>query len=192
MILSPECPADEELEDEKFLSLYQEATDLYGLIHSRYILTPRGLALMRERMFQGRFGQCPRVFCQAQNTVPIGLSDDLKVSRVKIFCPKCGDVYVPKKKCADVDGAYFGSAFPHILLYTYPDLSPEPPKLGFEAKIYGFKLHKKAETKQLSLPEEKPAPGKENEELQVKEVPEKGKKSKGKKGKKGGPLASNN
>eukprot|EP01017_Pseudomicrothorax_dubius_P025157 TRINITY_DN2684_c0_g1_i10.p1 TRINITY_DN2684_c0_g1~~TRINITY_DN2684_c0_g1_i10.p1 ORF type:complete len:134 (+),score=21.69 TRINITY_DN2684_c0_g1_i10:589-990(+) len=73
---------------------------------------------MRERMFQGRFGQCPRVFCQAQNTVPIGLSDDLKVSRVKIFCPKCGDVYVPKKKCADVDGAYFGSAFPHILLYV--------------------------------------------------------------------------
>jgi len=43
MILDPECPDDEELEDEKFLDLYQEAIDLYGLIHARYILTPKGI-----------------------------------------------------------------------------------------------------------------------------------------------------
>lgn len=30
MILDPEVPDDEELEDEKFLDLYQEAIDLYG------------------------------------------------------------------------------------------------------------------------------------------------------------------
>lgn len=64
MILSPECPDDEDLEDEKFLEIYQEATDLYGLIHSRFILTPRGLAMMREKYLLGKFGVCPRVLCE--------------------------------------------------------------------------------------------------------------------------------
>ena len=64
MILSPECPDDEDLEDEKFLEIYQEATDLYGLIHARFILTPRGLAMMREKYLLGKFGACPRVLCE--------------------------------------------------------------------------------------------------------------------------------
>ena len=42
MILDPECPDDDDLEDEKFMEVYQEASDLYGLIHARYILSPRG------------------------------------------------------------------------------------------------------------------------------------------------------
>ena len=42
MILYPESPDDEELEDQRFLDLYQEAIDLYGLIHARYIITPKG------------------------------------------------------------------------------------------------------------------------------------------------------
>ncbi|MCB0368985.1 MAG: hypothetical protein KDD45_05900 [Bdellovibrionales bacterium] len=31
----------------RYLSIYQEATDIYGLIHARYIVTPKGLAIMR-------------------------------------------------------------------------------------------------------------------------------------------------
>ena len=44
MILSPLAPNEEDLNDEHFLELNQEASDLYGLIHSRYIHTPKGLA----------------------------------------------------------------------------------------------------------------------------------------------------
>ena len=44
------------------------------------------------------------------------MSENLKQARVKVYCPKCEDVYVPKKKYSDIDGAYFGSSFPHILL----------------------------------------------------------------------------
>ena len=42
MVLNPECPDDDDLEDEKFMQIYTEASNLYGLIHARYILTPRG------------------------------------------------------------------------------------------------------------------------------------------------------
>ena len=71
---------------------------------------------MRERYLAGRFGTCPRIMCEKQNALPIGISEDLKIARVKIFCPRCRDIYSPKKKSADADGAYFGTSFPHLLL----------------------------------------------------------------------------
>lgn len=89
---------------------------MYGLIHARFIQTPIGLAMMREKYLTGKFGECPRVMCENQNTIPVGLSTDTKLSRVKVYCPRCRDIYNPKKKFADVDGAFFGQSFPHLLL----------------------------------------------------------------------------
>mmetsp|Transcript_60811 Transcript_60811/g.69500 ORF Transcript_60811/g.69500 Transcript_60811/m.69500 type:complete len:252 (+) Transcript_60811:49-804(+) len=143
MILSPEAPEDDDLQDERFIEIYQEATDLYGLIHARFILSPRGLAIMREKYQSGRFGFCPRVMCERQNVLPVGMSEDLRTSRVKVFCPKCEDVYIPKQKYADVDGAYFGCSFPHILLQTYPDLIPAMLTSQYIPRIYGFRIYKK-------------------------------------------------
>jgi hypothetical protein len=37
MILSPYAPNEEDLNDENFLELNQEASDLYGLIHKRFV-----------------------------------------------------------------------------------------------------------------------------------------------------------
>lgn len=116
MILSAETPDDDDLEDERFLEIYQEATDLYGLIHARFILTSKGLMLMKEKYVQGKFGACPRVLCERQHVLPVGMSEELRTSRVKVYCPRCQDVYIPKKKCPDVDGAYFGCSFPSIFL----------------------------------------------------------------------------
>ena len=141
--MDPESPGDEELEDQRFIDVYQEAMDLYGLIHHRFIQSPKGLALMREKFLNGVFGVCPRVLCGGQQVFPIGLSENIRHSKVRIYCPKCEDVYTPKKKCSDVDGAYFGSSFPHILLKTYPDLIPNELPVQFIPRIYGFKLHNK-------------------------------------------------
>ncbi len=101
---------------QSFMDTYQEASDLYGLVHARFIISPRGLAIMREKFLLGVFGVCPRVLCERQCVLPVGMSEELRTSRVKVYCPRCEDVYIPKKKCPDVDGAYFGCSFPHIFL----------------------------------------------------------------------------
>ena len=44
------------------------------------------------------------------------MSEELRTSRVKVYCPRCEEVYIPKKKCPDVDGAYFGCSFPSLFL----------------------------------------------------------------------------
>lgn len=162
MVLSPGTPDEDDLQDERFLELYQEATDLYGLIHSRYILSPRGLAVMREKFLSGKFGTCPRVMCERQNVIPVGMSDVLKTSRVKIYCPRCKEAYIPKHKYSDVDGAYFGTSFPHILLQSYGDFHVPALKGEYAPKIYGFKIynHKgsKYQKKETSI---KPTRGKQ-------------------------------
>eukprot|EP01017_Pseudomicrothorax_dubius_P004927 TRINITY_DN11122_c0_g1_i3.p1 TRINITY_DN11122_c0_g1~~TRINITY_DN11122_c0_g1_i3.p1 ORF type:complete len:263 (-),score=80.24 TRINITY_DN11122_c0_g1_i3:105-812(-) len=141
MILN-EAPEEEDLEDEHFLELYQEATDLYGLIHARFILSPKGLALMRDKFLLGKFGTCPRVLCERQNVLPVGMSEELRTSRVKVFCPRCEDIYIPKKKCPDVDGAYFGCSFPQMFLQSYTDLYPPPSTTAYVPRVFGFKVFK--------------------------------------------------
>ena len=49
-----------------------------------------------EKYKRGDFGRCPRVLCNGQPVLPVGLSDIAKVKTVKVYCPKCEDVYHPK------------------------------------------------------------------------------------------------
>lgn len=49
MILSPQQPNEEDLQDEQFLELNAEASDLYGLIHARYITTAIGMAKVYQK-----------------------------------------------------------------------------------------------------------------------------------------------
>ena len=36
------APTEEELQNEQFLALNQDTSDLYGIIHARYIRSPEG------------------------------------------------------------------------------------------------------------------------------------------------------
>ena len=55
-----------------------------------------------------------------------GLSDVPGEAMVKLYCPKCMDVYNPKSsRHHHTDGAYFGSGFPHMLFMVYPEQRPK-------------------------------------------------------------------
>jgi len=120
---------DDDIQDELRGSLDVQARLLYGLIHARWIVTARGLAKMIEKYKRAEFGRCPRVMCLLQPLLPVGLTDIPYEKSVKLYCGRCEDLYSPKSsRHGSIDGAYFGTTFPHLLFLVYPTLIP--PKSG--------------------------------------------------------------
>lgn len=69
------------------------------------------------------------MLCQGQPLLPIGLTDVPYEKSVKLYCGRCEDIYSPKSsRHGSIDGAYFGTSFPHLLFLVYPSLLP--PKSG--------------------------------------------------------------
>eukprot|EP00727_Mastigamoeba_balamuthi_P003781 m51a1_g1340 putative casein kinase ii beta subunit 4 (287) ;mRNA; f:320548-321580 len=133
---------EEDLTDEQEEIVERNAEMLYGLIHARFITTAHGQQLMMDKYKQAEFGRCPRVLCNGQAVLPVGLSDLAQQNTVKLFCPRCQDVYVPKYgRHATIDGAYFGTTFPHLLILQYPEIAPQRPRYQYVPKIFGFKIH---------------------------------------------------
>ena len=102
---------------------------------------------MRVKYHYSMFGICPRLLCDKQEVVPIGMDEELSISRVKVYCPKCEDVYLPRMKFVDIDGAYFGKSFPIIFFQTFPELVPDEAKKLYIPKIFGFKIFGQVGTK---------------------------------------------
>jgi casein kinase II subunit beta len=42
------------------------------------------MSKMKEKYLNGEFGACPRVLCERQKLLPLGMSDSLRISRVKV------------------------------------------------------------------------------------------------------------
>ncbi|GAA6025780.1 hypothetical protein JCM8202_002920 [Rhodotorula sphaerocarpa] len=165
MILDVEAEEDEVHRVPDVSIVESSAELLYGLIHQRYILTRQGLQQMYAKFEASHFGTCPRVYCAQCKLVPCGRSDLPGVDTVKLFCPSCLDMYVPpSSRFQGVDGAFFGTTFPHMLFQTYPPPSTLPLALPAPAdpsrrepttpltslskvyvpRIYGFKVSERA------------------------------------------------
>ncbi|XP_021768076.1 casein kinase II subunit beta-1-like [Chenopodium quinoa] len=143
LILDVESSHGDMFTEEQNELVESAAEMLYGLIHARYILTSKGITAMLEKYKNYDFGRCPRVYCCGQPCLPVGQSDLARSSTVKIYCPKCEDIYYPRSKYqGNVDGAYFGTTFPHLFLMTYPHLKPQKPSQSYTQRVFGFKLHK--------------------------------------------------
>ncbi|KAI0244289.1 casein kinase 2 regulatory subunit [Massospora cicadina] len=128
----------------------EEAERLYSLIHQRYILTRHGLQQMYAKYQRSDFGLCPRDLCYGAHMLPVGTSDFLGVGTVKLYCPSCMDIYnPPSSRFNSVDGAGFGTTFPHLFLLTYPDVLyahniPVDAPLIHEERIFGFRVSSQA------------------------------------------------
>ncbi|KOB69793.1 Casein kinase 2 beta subunit [Operophtera brumata] len=112
---------DDDLDDNPNQSdLVEQASEiLYGLIHARYILTNRKIDWNMS-----------------------GLSDVPGEAMVKLYCPRCMDVYTPKSsRHHHTDGAYFGTGFPHMVFMVHPEYRPKRPASQFVPRLYGFKIH---------------------------------------------------
>jgi casein kinase II subunit beta len=123
---------------------------------------------MYEKYRTAAFGRCPHVFCQGQPVLPVGLSDLPRNYTVNVFCPRCHGLFFPKStRQANIDGAYFGTTFPHLYLMTHPvslrfdavslvsahggvshrfllylqDMIPSKPNQTYIPRVYGFKVH---------------------------------------------------
>ncbi|XP_027359766.1 casein kinase II subunit beta-1-like isoform X5 [Abrus precatorius] len=142
LILDVESSHGDMFTEEQNELIESAAEMLYGLIHARYILTSKGMAAMLDKYKNYDFGRCPRVYCSGQPCLPVGQSDIPRSSTVKIYCPRCEDIYYPRSKYQDIDGAYFGTTFPHLFLMTYGQLKPPKPSQSYVPRVFGFKLHK--------------------------------------------------
>jgi len=94
----------------------------------------------REKFLNGVYGVCPRILCHKQTVLPYGISEDLKYSRVSIFCPSCQDIYKPRGNVHEMDGGYFGPNFPLHFLFYFSDLNYFKKSQKFTPKLYGFKV----------------------------------------------------
>lgn len=141
MILDVDIPLDK-LSEEQHEIVETAAEVLYGLIHARYILTTAGMNRMYDKYQNVDFGRCPRSLCQGQAVLPVGLSDITREFSVEVFCPRCHETYHPRSsKHANLDGAYFGTTFCHLLLVTHPELIETKPTDTYVPRIFGFRIN---------------------------------------------------
>jgi len=137
---------DNSVDDNLDPMMAQAAYLLYGLIHARFITTSRGLEVMYKKYRTGDFGRCPRMLCKDQFVVPAGIYDHPNKEKVKVYCPKCGQVYgVPTNPGEQgLDGSFFGTTFPHLFFLTFNRLIPEPCTETYIPRVFGFKIHPSA------------------------------------------------
>ncbi|KAI9179978.1 chromatin remodeling complex Adenosinetriphosphatase [Blastocladiella emersonii ATCC 22665] len=129
---------------------------LYMLIHARFIATKQGLQSMLNKLENREFGTCPRTFCYNYPLLPLGEYDHPGMGNVKLYCHSCHDMYnVPSTRLGRLDGAAFGSTFPHLLFTTYPDLhshilgltrDPGPLQVAYVPRIFGFRVSEAADS----------------------------------------------
>ncbi|KAL0232412.1 hypothetical protein PCE1_002753 [Barthelona sp. PCE] len=131
--------------DSRARQIYFEcASQLYGYIHARYILSPEGMKKMAYKFEHYVFGYCPRHGCDRAPVLPIGVTDIPGRSSVKLYCPICEECYEPRQsRYTKLDGCFFTTTFaPYFMLVfqkRYRKMLKVPK--SYTPKVYGFKIH---------------------------------------------------
>jgi len=133
---------DEPVPKDLPLFLSRAAQTLYLLVHQRYVLSPRGIDMVRRRFLLKSpvdpiFGRCPSLRCHGMPLLPFGDSDNIhwddaselssveKASsaravyndfRAKRYCCSCQQVYYHWD--SKIDGCAWGPSFCHLFYMT--------------------------------------------------------------------------
>ena len=84
------------------------------------------------------------VNCNDAKLLPIGRSDLPHQSNVKLFCPACCELFhIDRHHAAanKLDGAYFGTTFPHLLIMQFKEQFAHLRRGTYVPRIFGFKVH---------------------------------------------------
>ncbi|OHS95307.1 Casein kinase II regulatory subunit family protein [Tritrichomonas foetus] len=136
------------LDDSKIQNIILQASHLYGLIHARWICQNKGLNLMKQKYEKGIYGTCPRALCKNTPLIPMGTTLKPRRHTVKLFCPRCCDIYVAPKDVI-IDGCHFGPAFPHIFLSEYDKFDLRKKFKPFIQRAFGFDIYRSCNARYL-------------------------------------------
>lgn len=89
----------------------------YGILHARWATTAMGIKQYREKWYNGYFGVCQKLKC-GSNLIPIGPDPDPGISKVKLYCYRCNDLFHCEN--SNLDSAYFGPNLPQMLRMMSP------------------------------------------------------------------------
>ena len=130
----------QEISEELMIQIEEESKKIYGLIHARYIVTLAGQQKMLKKFENVEFGCCSCVKCNKYPLLPLGISDLYGIENMKLYCACCNDIYVVPKQCPsrNLDGSFFGTTFPHLLLLQL-DEHPQN-EFNYIPRIFGFKI----------------------------------------------------
>lgn len=73
-----------------------------------------------------------------------GRSIERRASDVMPTEPISSPFLTPTCTMTGVDGAYFGTTFPHLFFMTYGSMIPDPPEQKFVPRVFGFRVHRSA------------------------------------------------
>ena len=96
----------------------------------------------------GLFERCPRVLCENELCIPYGESVEPGKGTIKLYCPRCQEVYNTSNDNKKLDGCAFGPYFANMFILQFPDL-PNKHRLDFFPKLHGFKVHESSKNHPL-------------------------------------------
>ncbi len=132
----------EQMNDEENAMLESATQMLYGLVHARFLQTNRGIHSLYDKFSNGVYGTCWNEMCLIERSyvLPVG-ADVLGQGAVQIFCPRCGECYIPRSsKLQQLDGAYFGSSAAHMLVLQFTNSITSGITSPFVPLLYGFRI----------------------------------------------------
>jgi casein kinase II subunit beta len=125
---------------------------LYGLLHSRFLLTEKGIDKMYDKYMKEDFPKCPRTLCKGIKCLPCGPSDDMTQATIKFYCPYCKEMY--HYDLSNIDGSFFGSSYIPVLLAKYHDIVPKEKQEKYVPCLFGFQLCSEKDIEEIMQQEE--------------------------------------